>query len=315
MKKLTYLIVLLTFLILTGLSCEQAPDLLDSQLSSENDVDGLMKGKPPRDNQPPVIESLWVESPTSTVPDANVIVNYRVTDDVDIEEITISFIYDNNDDYKYHIGFYSLVFREIIEFPGKGNTEISGQFPWNGSVHTNYSSSGSLFDQLATPGPDTYILKFSVKAGNQIVNNSIFIPEETLVQRVEEDEIAFVYPRDSVDPFWVESVTADAQPTSKKNKKYATELVVTVTCSEPGFQGMGQWVKMAGGATGGNTWGFLNDSDGDGKDIANCQYFVGPGTYRFYVKNVYNPNFSYDPWQHTLWIWPEEEPYVEVFVN
>lgn len=285
-----------------------------------------MKGKPPKKDEPPVIVSLWVENyPIPSLPGEQVTVHYTVTDDIDIKEIYIAFLYDNNDDEFWHIVFASRVYRQTIDFPGDADTYLSGTIEWDGSVYPDYSSSGFLFDQFATePNPDTYLIDFWVSDENHTVRNwtSGDDPYDLNVQVDPDSEIVLINPTEEVDEFHVTEVKAKAFPPSRRKGRYAAELHAEVTCNQGGFKGRGQWVQVRNGVEGsltdrsGTPTVHFYDDDNNGTATTTRLLLVGPGTYRFYVKTVYSPDYSYNPWyieQSGKWPWPEE-PNDEVVV-
>ena len=307
MKKSQLFLIVIT-LLLFGFSCQKNSNPFQS---NPDDVSGEMAKKPVKDTEPE-IEELYIEGWDSdkTIPRDDVIVKYKVINAKNVDYITIAFRYDHDGDDEYRLFFDPYIFHEMI--PGNGEDQIIGEFPWNGRADPDFSSTGYVFDQLATES-DQYLLRFSVSGQNMWVYNG---------QPAEDERVRIIADPAPEGPFWVTSVSATPQPTSKKNKKYAAELIATVTCSQNGFKGSGQWIQVDP-VTGekvpmkyynGCPNGLLNDDDGQTGASPNCQLFVGPGTYRFYVRNVYHPDYSYYPSQNFQGNWPEE-PYAEVIVN
>ncbi len=342
MKRLFYFFALTSiFCFLIIFSCKNAPDILDSTPGTDNlnnkkytnehaNDHANQNGKGGKDGEKPTIVSLWVESPNTVLPGHNpVIVHYKVKDNYNIKSITVKFIYDNNDDEFYHILFASKVYKRVIEFNDIQKVR-EDTILWYGQVDTFYSSTGMLFDQYATtPNPDTYLLFFEVSDGNNPVTHNWTSTNQDLIVKVDADsEKAFVYPRDQVPEIHVTSVIADWKKPSKKKGRYAGELLATISCNQGGFRGKGQWRQVYFNPNDptqidsigrlqdhdGSPYWYFYDDDGDGiKEITSSELYVGPGTYRFYIKTIYHSDFSYDPWQHTQWLWPDE-PYAEVTV-
>jgi hypothetical protein len=245
-----------------------------------------------------------------SIPDEDIIVHYKVTNAKAVDYIIINFVYDLNNDDSITAWFEPYVTSEKIDHDG--TAEMIGDFPWNGSVSQEFSSTGILFDQLATSNPDKYLLNFSVFGRNCYATNS---------RKVVASQQVLINPENSVSSFWVESIQIESRTPAKKKdaKTYAKELFFYVTCSfdgteELGFKGAGKWVAVDGGAIACcPNYGF--DSHGEITATHSTGILVTPGTYRFYVKDVHSPYYSYDPTNNTTdGLWPDE-PYGEITIE
>ena len=125
-----------------------------------------------------------------------------------------------------------------------------------------------------------------------------------------------VDPSETVDPFYIRELQATAPEPSRAKGKYAAQLHASVECNVPGFKVRGKWFQvLEDESLSGLLTIRFGDDDNDGIAETPRSKLVYPGIYRFYVKNIYHPEYSYDPIQNTGSNWPDEEPYVEVIVN
>lgn len=314
MKKLALFFTCIALFFFFLSSCSDSSNPIHSQ---QNQISELTKGKPPKDD--PEIEYVRIrdwDSP-KTIPGDQVVVEYKIINAKIVDYYSIGFRYDHDCDGKYRTHYDPYVFSETIN--GNGNDIIEDTFIWNGTVQEDFSSDqdGYLFDQLATENPDQYLLSFSVSGRNFWAYNGQ--PADS--QRVQ------INPENQVDPFWVTLVEVSSKTPAKKKdqKKYAAELLASITCSQEGFTVRGKWVQVFSPDSVGSIvhfdgcphWTIRDDNNDGTASSCSCDLLVGLGKYRFYVKNVYSPNYSYNPWnevQSNQWPWPAE-PYAEVVVN
>jgi len=292
MKKLTFFFICITFFAFLLNSCSDKPNPVMSD-TQQNQTNDLTKGKP--SSPKPEIAELYIEGwqNVKDIPDSNMIVHYKVINAQTVEHMSLGFRYDLDGDGTYRTFFDPYVFYTTI--PGNGEAVIEDDFIWDGSVMPDFSFNGVLFDQLATANPDQYLLHFSVSGQNFWTYNG----------QLEEDERVLINPRNTVDSFHVTDV--EITSSGPKGKKY--QLFYKVTCSEVGFKGMGQWIAVSGTISCCPNVGF--STNGTVAESAES-VTVTKGRYRFYVKNLYSPNFSYDPSQNVGGL---AEPYDEINIE
>ena len=292
MKKLTFFFICITFFAFLLNSCSDKPNPVMSD-TQQNQTNDLVKGKPT--SPKPEIAELYIDGwqNAKAIPGSDIIVHYKVINAQTVERMNLGFRYDLDGDDTYRTIFDPYVFYTTI--PGNGEAEIEGDFPWNGSVLPDFSADGFLFDQFATANPDQYLLSFSVTGSNSWIYNG----------KPAEDERVLINPGKTVDPFHVTNV--EISSSGPKGKKY--KLLYKVTCSESGFKGMGQWIVVSGAIDCCPNVGFSTDGT---TAVASENVSVTKGIYRFYVKNLYSPNFSYDPSQN---VGELAEPYAEIIVQ
>jgi len=291
MKKLSFFFICVTFFAFLLNSCSDKPNPVMSD-TQQNQINDLTKGKP--SSPKPEIAELYIDGwqNVKDIPGSDIIVHHKVINAQTVERMNLGFRYDLDGDGTYRTIFDPYVFYTTI--PGNGEAEIGGDFLWNGSVLLDFSTDGVLFDQFATANPDQYLLSFSVTGNNSWTYNG----------RPAEDERVLINPGKTVEPFHVTNV--EITSSAPKGKKY--QLFYKVTCSEEGFKGMGQWIAVSGTISCCPNVGFSTNGT---TAVTSESVSVTKSTYRFYVKNLYSPNFSYDPSENAKWTWPEE-PYAEI---
>ena len=306
MKKLILILLTISFIFFMLNNCT------DSSNPTITDAEQTQLHKRPSN---PEITELWIENYEleKNVPGDEIIVHYKVTNAKAVDHIIISFVYDQNNDNTFSSLFDPYVVWETIEH--NGTSEISGDFLWNGKVLPDFSANpeGYLFDQLATDNPDKYLLNFSVFGRNCYATNSRY--------PVDGNQRVLINPTNSAPPFSVESIIIESRtPTKKKDAKtYSKELFFYVTCifdgaENIGFKGAGKW-EAADGGTIACCPNYEFDSHGDITASHTTGILVTSGTYRFYVKDVHSPYYSYNPSGNTTdGVWPDE-PYGEITIE
>lgn len=314
MKKLTILFICILFLFFLLNNCSDSTN----PTISDNVHSDLSKGKPSN----PKIEELWIENyqEDKTIPDDEVIVHYRVTNAAKVDYLNLSFKHDDDADGEYSVIFDPDVFEQKIYHDG--NSTFEGTFAWDGSVLPEFSSTGTLFDQLTNgTSADQYLLKFYVMGSKAYASN--FPP--ALDERVK--IIAGPAPGG---PLWITNIELSRSPIvlSKRGGKvkYAAELYFKVTCEQQGFHGIGKLVADKDNQTIGGIANISFDARANSNTATRVDGIkVNKGKYYFVVKTLYSPDYSYDPSQNSTGIpvWDDTEyldyllgePYAEITVN
>jgi len=326
MKKFfVFLVICMIFLIQTN--CEKFKNPVKDDVSTEQKMKEQVKpekpGKPVDDKFPPTIDEVIVlnqdDQPNLNaspvlLPYGPAKIHYTVSDNIGITNVKISIRRDDDNDNFFKILFYKNI--KIIEKIYDGSqTTITDEILWDGSVdYTSlFSTDGFIFDEFSTPNPDVYLISFEVYDGTSHTKNWIST-EELLKIKVADNYKIFVSPENTKSEFHIEELSPNKNDPKTKKSKFSAELSATVICNEGGFRVNGQWVQVHPDGEGGlsNYSGCPNcglyDDDGDG-EATSSPILVGSGTYRFYVRLLYHPDFSYDP----SWNVPVET-FVEVTV-
>lgn len=302
MEKSLCIVAIFTFLLLLCSSCQEEPTAVEGDVSYQQESGGLAKGRPPGDSEKPVIVSLSVKNMDGSdntmnngayLPGQPVTIQYNVTDNVGVTEISVDIIYDENKDGKYEILFSEHVFATTVT---GANLNGDGGIVWDGTVNRQYQPPFPIFNHLATTDPDQYIVYFTAKDGaNNTFSNWISYGNLT----VGTDTKVYVN-SPNVDPFHITQIQASQTSAQSKKGKFAAQLSARVVCNAPQFRGGGQWRQWNGTA-----WGPLTNYDGcpngsvygdeSGVAVPGCAPLVNKGRYAFFVKVLYHTSLSYDP--------------------
>lgn len=326
MKKMMIFLWALVLIVCVGGCDFFSPEPIDegNEAVSAPHSSILLK-KPPKvkDDQAPVIEALWVEqAPVPTLPGEGVKIHYRVTDNVDIGSISIRILYDPVPDNQWHVMFASRVLRVTLDFPGV-QTEVESVFTWDGSVDTQFSATGTVFNQLAME-PDQYLFFFEVKdASGKFAHNMIIGEEDDGWIQAPEEEVILCQATEQRPAFCVTDMQASWVRSKKKAGKYKATLRTDISCSVPGFSGWVQWLRVE--ADGSLSPLDKTERDGTPNQIFTADagsnvatpagdFLVGPGRYRCVLRNIYQPAASFNPWDIMAFM-QGPEPWAEVVVE
>jgi hypothetical protein len=275
MKRITLFFICFCFCAFLLNSCSDSPNPVMSD-TNKNQESVLANSKPTAPKPEISILEIIKWNEPKNIPADVITIHYKVINAQSVDYMTLAFRYDNDGDGLYRTFFDPYVY--FTQIPGNGSEIIDESFNWAGNVYPEFSGNGMLFDQFATANPDRYLFHFSVSGQNFWTYNG----------QPAEDERVLINPTYAVDPFHATNVEINSS--GPKAKKY--QLVGKVTCSEAGFKGMGKWEAISGTISCCPNVSFSSDN---GNVASTASVTVTKGTYRFYVKNLYSPNYSYKP--------------------
>jgi hypothetical protein len=312
MKKSICIPLASAFLLLFCWSCQEEPTALQRDSSDQQVPGGL--ARPPSGQLTcnlVLTASDPIGLPDFSVPPPGklgVKVHYEISGPDPITNATIYIIYDDDQDGAWNISYAERV--RIIQIPCDGTQRtMQADMYWNGEADPDHSAwiiNGQpyIFDRYPSGSPDWYLFQLRASDGRRYATN--WRSSNDVGPICPSEAIAHVTP---LKQDWPKLHITSIQPISTPGKgKYVAALKASITCASSGgldglgFSGLGTWVQVYpdghegaplvySGSLG--CCSFTDDGDPDAEATTSCTLQVGPGTYRFYVRTLYSPHYSY----------------------